>query len=94
MAKKKVIVSCGTAIATSTVVAAAIEEKCKEEGIAVNCVQCKATEIPVHLDGTDLIVTTSQFRSDPGIPVINGLPFLTGIGKDKVLEEIMVILRG
>ncbi|MDX1412760.1 MAG: PTS sugar transporter subunit IIB [Candidatus Promineifilaceae bacterium] len=90
---KTVLVSCGTAIATSTVVAKSIEDACKEAGIKVVTKQCKVTEIPLFLEGTDLIVTTSQLRSDPGIPVIQGLPFLTGIGKDKVLEEILDILR-
>lgn len=90
---KTVIVSCGTAIATSTVVAKAIEEACKQEGIPVNVKQCKATEIPLFLDGADLIVTTSQLRSDPGIPVIQGLPFLTGIGRDQALAEIIDVLR-
>lgn len=90
---KTVIVSCGTAIATSTVVAIAIEEACKKEGIPVVVKQCKATEIPLYLDGADLIVTTSQLRSDPGIPVIQGLPFLTGIGKDQTLAQIIGILK-
>lgn len=91
---KTVIVSCGTAIATSTVVAKAIEEACKAEGIPVNTKQCKAAEIPVYLEqGADLIVTTSQLRFDPGIPVVKGIAFLTGIGTDQVLEEIMGYLR-
>lgn len=90
---KTVLVSCGTAVATSTVVAKSIEEACKKEGIPVIVKQCKATEIPLFLDGADLIVTTSQLRSDPGIPVIQGLPFLTGIGKDQALEEILGHLR-
>jgi PTS system galactitol-specific IIB component len=91
---KTVIVSCGTAIATSTVVAKAIEEACKAEGISVITKQCKAAEIARVVDqGADLIVTTSQIRYDPGIPVIQGLAFLTGIGKDKVLEEILGHLR-
>lgn len=91
---KTVIVSCGTAIATSTVVAKAIEEACKAEGIAVTVKQCKAAEIPVYLEaGADLIVTTSQLRDDPGIPVIKGLAFLTGVGKDQVMEEILEALR-
>ena len=90
---KTVLVSCGTAVATSTVVAKAIEEACKEAGIKVITKQCKGTEIPQYLDGADLVVTTSQLRSDPGIPVIQGLPFLTGIGKDKVLQQILDILR-
>jgi PTS system galactitol-specific IIB component len=76
------------------VVASAIEEACKKEGIQVICKQCKAAEIPVYLQqGADLIVTTSQLRFDPGIPVVKGLAFLTGIGTDKVLEEIMGHLR-
>ena len=90
---KTVLVSCGTAIATSTVVAKSIEDACKAEGIKVNMKQCKVTEIPLFLDGADLIVTTSQLRSDPGIPVVQGLPFLTGIGKDKALKEILGYLR-
>ena len=91
---KTVIVSCGTAIATSTVAAKAIEEACKAEGISVVTKQCKAAEIAKVVDqGADLIVTTSQIRYDPGIPVIQGLAFLTGIGKDKVLEEILGYLR-
>ena len=90
---KTVLVSCGTAIATSTVVAKNIEDACKAEGIKVTMKQCKVTEIPLFLDDADLIVTTSQLRSDPGIPVVQGLPFLTGIGKDQALEEILGYLR-
>ena len=91
---KTVIVSCGTAIATSTVAAKAIEEACKAAGIAVITKQCKGTEIPRYLEqGADLIVTTSQLRFDPGIPVIKGLAFLTGIGKDQVIQEILEVLK-
>ena len=91
---KTVIVSCGTAIATSTVAAKAIEEACKEAGIDVITKQCKAAEIPIYLEqGADLIVTTSQLRFDPGIPVIKGLAFLTGIGKDQVIQEVLDVLK-
>jgi len=62
---KTVIVSCGTAIATSTVAAKAIEEACKEAGIDVKTRQCKAAEIKNYLDGADLIVTTSQVPLTP-----------------------------
>ena len=91
---KTVIVSCGTAIATSTVAAKAIEEACKEAGISVITKQCKAAEIPIYLEqGADLIVTTSQMRFDPGIPVVKGLAFLTGIGTEAVVKEILDILK-
>jgi len=91
---KTVIVACGTAIATSTVAAKAIEEACKEAGIQVVTKQCKVAEIQGYINqGADLIVTTSQMRFDPGIPVINGLAFLTGVGKDQVIKEILDILE-
>jgi PTS system galactitol-specific IIB component len=91
---KTVIVSCGTAIATSTVAAKAIEEACKEAGIKVVTKQCKAAEIPELLkQGADLIVTTSQMRFDPGIPVVKGLSFLTGIGKEQTIAEILDYLK-
>ncbi len=91
---KTVIVSCGTAIATSTVAAKGIEEACKEAGVAVVTKQCKTAEIQAYIDqGADLIVTTTQMRFDPGIPVINGLPFLTGIGKEQMINEIVEFLK-
>jgi len=90
---KTVLVACGTAIATSTVVASAIEEAAKKAGIPIHVKQCKVTEIPSQVAGADLIVTTTQISQDYGVPVIQGLPFLTGIGKDKALEEILDALR-
>ncbi len=91
---KTVIVSCGTGIATSTVAAKAIEDACKAAGIDVVTRQCKASEIPVVVQqGADLIVTTSQLRFDPGIPVVKGLAFLTGMGVDAVVKEILDILN-
>ncbi|MGB2955313.1 MAG: PTS sugar transporter subunit IIB [Anaerolineales bacterium] len=91
---KTVIVSCGTGIATSTVAAKAIEEACKEAGIDVITKQCKGQEIPELLrQGADLIVTTSVMRFDPGIPVVKGLAFLTGVGKDQIVQEILDHLR-
>ena len=91
---KTVIVSCGTGIATSTVAAKAIEEACKEAGINVITKQCKGQEIPELLkQGADLIVTTSTLRFDPGIPVVKGLAFLTGVGKDQIVQEILDHLK-
>ena len=39
---KRILVACGNGIATSTVVATKIREKCEENGIAVTVTQCKA----------------------------------------------------
>lgn len=90
---KRILVACGTAIATSTVVAIAIEEEMKKRGINVTTRQCKATEVKSLAGDADLIVTTTQVPSDLGIPVIQTLAFLTGIGKEEVIEEIVKALQ-
>jgi PTS system galactitol-specific IIB component len=91
---KVVLVACGTAVATSTVVAKAIEEACKKAAIRVMIRQCKATEVPALVEqGADLIVTTTPIPKNITVPVIQGLPFLTGIGKDQVLKQIVEALK-
>lgn len=90
---KVVLVACGTAVATSTVVAVAISEACKAAGIPVQTRQCKASEVPILAKDCDLIVTTTPVPKDLGKPVIQGLAFLTGIGKDQVLQQILDALK-
>jgi PTS system galactitol-specific IIB component len=90
---KRILVSCGTAIATSTVVAIAIEEAMKDRGINVTIRQCKASEVPSLVQGMDLVVTTTPVPGNLGVPVIQTLAFLTGIGKEEVLDQIAAILE-
>lgn len=87
--KKTVMFCCGTAIATSTVVALSVQEMLKERGIEIETRQCKAAEVAYKTNGIDLIVSTTPITSDIGdIPVVVTIAFLTGIGKDTALEEI------
>ena len=91
--KKRILVACGTAIATSTVVAKAIEEALEKRGIYVTIRQCKAREVPSLAADADLIVTTTPVATDHGKPVIQTFSFLTGIGKEAVIEEIIEKLK-
>jgi len=56
----KIIVACGTGIATSTYVAIKIKELLKERGIEVSTIQCRVTEVVSHADDADLVVSTAQ----------------------------------
>jgi PTS system galactitol-specific IIB component len=83
-----IIVSCGTAIATSTHVALKLKELLAEEGLTIHTIQCRVPEVPVYADQADMVVTTAQVPYDLDIPIINGLPFLTGLGIKEVISEI------
>jgi len=93
MAKKKVLVACGTGIATSTVVTIKIQEALKANNIDADVIQCKVAELPMKINGADLVVTTTVYENDK-VPVIRGLSFLTGIGMEKDLQKIVDTLKG
>ncbi|QKD06711.1 PTS sugar transporter subunit IIB [Mesorhizobium loti] len=90
---KTILFACGTGIATSTAVNVAVTEAMKKRGLTFNAQQAKATEVPGLADSVDFIVSTTPISASVTKPVIKGLAFLTGIGKDKVLDEIEAQLR-
>ena len=53
---KRILVACGNGIATSTVVATKIREKCEDNGIPVSVTQCKLLEVESKADDFDLLV--------------------------------------
>jgi galactitol PTS system EIIB component len=91
---KKVLVACGTAIATSTVVAKKLEEKLRARGIAVTIDQCKASEVGSKASSYDLIVSTTEVDDTRGKPLVRTLSFLTGVGIEADVEKIVKHLGG
>jgi PTS system galactitol-specific IIB component len=91
--RKTILVACGTAVATSTVVAKSIEEILRDRGIDVVTRQCKAAEVSSMLSGVSLVVTTTPLQGNLGVPVIQTLAFLTGMGKEAVIEQIIQALK-
>jgi PTS system galactitol-specific IIB component len=91
--KKYVVVACGSGIATSSMVVGQIQSLCQEHQIEVDIHTCTIMELPYAVEGVDLIVTTSKYKGDLGRPIVNGVPLLTGIGKDGTLHEILEVLR-
>lgn len=89
----KIVVSCGTAIATSTHVSIRVKELLAERGLKVHTTQCRVTEVPFYAPDADLVISTAQVPYDISVPVIDGIPFLTGIGVKEVIDRIEQILR-
>ena len=89
----KIVVACGTAIATSTHVAIKVKELLEERGIQIHTIQCRVTEVPSLAPDADLVIATAQVPYDIDIPVIDGIPFLTGIGVKEVIDTIETSLR-
>ncbi|RJK97744.1 PTS sugar transporter subunit IIB [Vallicoccus soli] len=89
MATKSVLVICGTGVATSTVVATKVKEHCAERGLDVTVRQGKVMDLVSGSADADLVVATTQVPASVTVPVVAGLPFLTGVGLDATLDEIV-----
>lgn len=93
---KKILVACGSGIATSTVARAALENDLKERGVnlkELSFTQTSIPQIPSIASDYDLIITTAKYKEDVDVTVLNGLPFLTNIGEDKVIDKVIDTLQ-
>jgi PTS system galactitol-specific IIB component len=92
---KLVLVACGTALATSTVVAKKIEQIAQENGIECQTIQARAVDVMKKYEELhpDAIVCTCQLEEAIAIPVINGRAFLTGINLQKTIDQLVEILK-
>lgn len=93
--KKTIVIICGTGIATSTVVATKVEEICKRHKIPAQVIQGKAVEAQSLSERADLVVTTTpKLKLNTTVPILNGIPFLNGIGEEALEAAIVKNLKG
>lgn len=85
---KKILIICATGVATSTVLVDKVRNRLASKGINADIQQGKVSDLLTGGTRADFIVATTQIPDSITIPVVNGLPILTGIGLDKVYEEI------
>lgn len=87
---KKLLIMCGTGVATSTVVTGKMKEWLKEKGLEneVKLYQSKIADEVNKLDDYDIVVSTTVVPDKVKDKVIMGLPLLTGMGTEAMFTEI------
>ncbi len=91
---KKIVVACGSGVATSTAVNAKIKDLLDSNGMANNyrIVQCAIAEAPSQCADADLLVATTVAPANLPCAFVSGLPFLTGMGRADVEKKILEAL--
>lgn len=90
---KKIMVACGTGMATSTMIATKVREFLKEENIDADVNQCMISELSHHDGKYDLFITSMRLNNSFDTPLIVGSSFLIGMNEDKTKTEILDILQ-
>jgi len=95
MAKKTIIVLCGSGVASSAMAASRLEDFCKERGLDVKVEKRAYRDMKGIGAKPDLIVALTPGLKAGGfgigfedVPVIMGVSLLTGRGYEKILDEI------
>jgi len=97
LAKYLLICSCGTNV-TSSIAALKIQDKLAERGFPARDVEIKRARVAelIHLVEQlkpDAIVFTGNVPYKFPCPAFGGLPFLTGVGMDSRMDEIVEVLK-
>jgi len=88
----KIMVACGSGIATSMHVAVILREKLAEAKLNATIDGCSVNELADRTGGYDIIVSTAQVPEMPQT-VFNAVPILTGVGDDEVIADILAKVR-
>jgi len=89
----KILVACGSGVATSTLIAAKVEELLKKNKLKAQVVQCSLNEVEGNLKDADLVVTAMGRLKVKDVPLIVALPYITGVGTevtDAAIEKILL----
>ncbi|MQW23466.1 MULTISPECIES: PTS sugar transporter subunit IIB [unclassified Lactococcus] len=87
---KKILVMCGTGVATSTVVMSKLKNWLSEKNLSdkVRLYQSKISDEMNKIDDYDIVISTTVVPDSIKDKVIMGLPLLTGIGIDAMFNTI------
>ena len=92
---KKVVVACGSGIATSTAVEAKVKDLLDSNGLAgaYTIVKCSIGEAVSQCADADILIATTEAPASITCPYVSGVPFLTPIGKAAAEQQILDILK-
>ncbi|MGH2318740.1 PTS sugar transporter subunit IIB [Planococcus sp. 4-30] len=92
---KKLLIMCGTGIATSTVVKGKVEQWLKDNDLSqeVKIYQSKVSDEIGRIDEYDVVLSTTLVPDKIKDKVIDGVPLLTGIGVDSMYDKVLAEIK-
>lgn len=90
---KKIIVACGSGVATSQTVASKIAKLLKERKVPADVEAVDIKSLKHHVKNANAYVSIVKSKEEFNIPVFNGVAFLTGMGQEEELQKIIDLLK-
>ena len=90
---KRIVVACGSGVATSVTVALKLKRLLDEEGIDAQIDAVDVKSVHLYLKNADVYVQIVPEKEIYDVPTVSGLPFLTGVGADQAFEQLKQYLK-
>lgn len=89
----KVMVACGSGVATSTIAQEEVKKIAQEVGVQVKILKGTIAEVPTKQADVDLVLTTANYRKPLEKPYMSVFGLVSGVGADKVRRELAALLK-
>ena len=86
---KKVIVACGSGVATSQTVASKVQRILKERQVEAQVEAVDLKSLDTYVKSADAYISITKAEKEYDIPTFNGIAFLTGMGIEEETEKLI-----
>ena len=89
----KILIACGSGIATSTVAQEKVKQILKEAGIPARITKGTIGQVQTLQDGVDVVMLTTRYPKPLKKPLVQVFGLISGINEDAIKDEIVSTCR-
>ncbi|EGR94423.1 PTS sugar transporter subunit IIB [Cutibacterium namnetense] len=89
----KILIACGSGIATSTVAQEKVKQILKEAGIPARITKGTVGQVQTLQDGVDVVMLTTRYPKPLKKPLVQVFGLISGINEDAIKDEIVSTCR-
>ncbi|WP_163536127.1 PTS sugar transporter subunit IIB [Gracilibacillus sp. YIM 98692] len=90
---KRVIVACGSGVATSQTVASKVQKLLNEKGVTAQVEAVDIKSLHQYINGASAYIAITKPKESYPVPVIDGIAFLTGMGMEEELDKVIEAVK-
>lgn len=93
--KIKILSICGSGVVTSSMVASKLKDLFEEKGYDVSTTEANPSELETYVmrEQFDFIAYSSPIGDSFGVPALNAIGLITGMGEEEFVEDALKILK-
>lgn len=90
---KRVIVACGSGVATSQTVASKVKSILEDRKVKADVQAIDIKSLGNYIKSSDVYISITKNTKEYDIPTLNGIAFLTGMGMEEETQKLLEALK-